>query len=103
MAAKSPNPKGFSRRISTRKSEDDLTKHIDTLIDAPIQELCNWLQVLLADRFESFAEPFVHHKIDGRCFALLTESHLKDMAPESSIGDRLYVLGVRDKMIRCIR
>eukprot|EP00300_Choanocystis_sp_HF-7_P027646 c32825_g1_i1.p1 GENE.c32825_g1_i1~~c32825_g1_i1.p1 ORF type:complete len:345 (+),score=90.09 c32825_g1_i1:48-1037(+) len=93
-----------SKRISSQTSDaHQLHMQIDKLTTSSVVELCQWMQAELGDRFNSFSQAFLDHGIDGRCFALLHENHLKDMSPSSTIGDRLYVLAARDKMIRAAR
>ena len=82
------------------KTDERVMESIDNLLSATPEQLAKWLDVELGSRFSDFKDPFIRQKIDGRCVGLLTESHLKEMVPDSAIGDRLHVLSIRDKIIR---
>eukprot|EP00298_Acanthocystis_sp_HF-20_P009011 c18048_g1_i2.p1 GENE.c18048_g1_i2~~c18048_g1_i2.p1 ORF type:complete len:279 (+),score=132.24 c18048_g1_i2:52-888(+) len=86
-----------------RRSDHEIFSSIEELMTADAIQLVNALSKHLGERFTAFEEPFIQQKIDGRCFALITENHLKLMAPKSRIGDRLYVLSFKQRMAKAAR
>ena len=88
-----------ARRVRDKRDERILS-NIDDLVHATPEKLTEWIAAELGPRFDVFKQAFINQKIDGGCVSFLNESHLKEMVPDSTIGDRLHLLTVRDKFVR---
>lgn len=81
--------------------EEDL--HIQDVFKLTTEELAAWLSSQLGGHFDIFKKAFMQHKIDGKCFLHLGEAHLNKMEPTSTIGERLNIIAVQQKMSRLAR
>eukprot|EP00298_Acanthocystis_sp_HF-20_P000038 c10037_g1_i1.p1 GENE.c10037_g1_i1~~c10037_g1_i1.p1 ORF type:complete len:360 (+),score=180.26 c10037_g1_i1:28-1080(+) len=86
-----------------RDSDEFIRADIDHLLSSDTPKLIELLSKHLGNRFERFILPFQDQGIDGRCFQLLTDDHLLEMAPDSAIGDRLYLLSFKQRAIKAAR
>eukprot|EP00301_Raphidiophrys_heterophryoidea_P026521 c9180_g1_i2.p1 GENE.c9180_g1_i2~~c9180_g1_i2.p1 ORF type:complete len:291 (-),score=82.72 c9180_g1_i2:108-953(-) len=95
---------GPSHALARHGLEYELVASADSVKKMNPAELVKWLEDKLGDRFaQAYREGFIAQKIDGTCFMSLNQHLLQEIGAGAPVGDRLYLMALKDAVGRASR